>query len=105
VRAETGSSSAGPEERSSRVPSWLVVLAAFLGAVVGVIAARLGSFGFAVSFGFAEKTVWNYLDVFLVPVAVAAATAWLTWAQNKRQRKDEDAQEKRASSREPACSR
>jgi membrane protein DedA with SNARE-associated domain len=99
VRAETGSSSAGPEERSSRVPSWLVVLAAFLGAVVGVIAARLGSFGFA------EKTVWNYLDVFLVPVAVAAATAWLTWAQNKRQRKDEDAQEKRASSREPACSR
>jgi hypothetical protein len=69
----------------SRVPRWLVVTAAFLLAVGGVIVARF------VSYGFAGKTVWDYLDVFLVPVAVAAATFWLTSQQNRRQRKDEDA--------------
>lgn len=88
MAAESGPPLAGDsEEQSHIVPSWFAVLAAFLGAVVGVIAARLGSFGFA------GKTVWDYLDVFLVPVAVAAATAWLTLEQNKRQHRDEAAQQ------------
>jgi hypothetical protein len=75
MTAETGSSSRGPEKQSSKGHSWLVVFAAFLGAVVGVVAAKM------VLLGFAGKTVWDYLDVFLVPVAVAAATALLTWDQ------------------------
>jgi uncharacterized protein YjbI with pentapeptide repeats len=87
MTAETGSSSAGPEERSSRVPSWLVVFAAFVGAVVGVIVARLVLLGLTRRFGFAGKTVWDYLDVFLVPVAVALATVWFTLWENARQRK------------------
>jgi glycosyltransferase involved in cell wall biosynthesis/uncharacterized protein YjbI with pentapeptide repeats len=104
--AEKGSSSAGPEERSSRVPSWLVVfVAAFLGAVVGVIVARLilfgltGKFGFAGNtvwdYHFAGKTVWNYLDVFLVPVVVALVTLWLTLWDNRRQRKAAEAARER----------
>jgi uncharacterized protein YjbI with pentapeptide repeats len=87
MTAETGSSSAGPEELSSRVPSWLVVFAAFVGAVVGVIVARLVLLGLTGRFGFAGKTVWDYLDVFLVPVAVALATVWFTLWENTRQRK------------------
>jgi hypothetical protein len=105
VAAETGPPPAGPEERPSRVPSWLVVFTAFLGAVVGVIVARLVLFGLAGKFGFAGKTVWdyrfagktvwNYLDVFLVPVAIALVTLWLTLWDNRRQRKAEEAARER----------
>jgi uncharacterized protein YjbI with pentapeptide repeats len=96
MRTETGPSPARPEELSRRVPSWLVVFAAFLGAVVGVIVVRLVLVGFVGKFGFAGKTLWNYLDVFLVPVFVAAATIWLTVWESRRQRKDLEAQEGRA---------
>jgi uncharacterized protein YjbI with pentapeptide repeats len=87
---ERESTSVGPGERSSRFPRRLVVLASFLVALMGVIVAWQGWFGFA------EKTVWNYLDVFLVPAAVAVASVWLTWEQNERQSKDEAAQDIRA---------
>jgi len=103
--AESGSPpAADSEEGSRRVSSWLVVFAAFLGSVVGVIVARLVLVGFAGEFdfagktiwdySFAGKTVWNYLDVFLVPVAVAVATFWFTSQQDRRQREAEDAQQK-----------
>jgi uncharacterized protein YjbI with pentapeptide repeats len=102
--AESGSPpAADSEERSRRVPSWLLVFAAFLGSVVGVIVARLVLVGFAGEFDYARKTVWDYsfagktvwmyLDVFLVPAAVAVATFWFTSQQNRRQREAEDAQE------------
>lgn len=95
---ETGPSPAGPEKQTRRVPSWLVVFAAFLAAVVGVIVARLVLFGFAGNtvwdYRFAGKTVWNYLDVFLVPVAVALVTVWLTLWENRRQRKYEALQQR-----------
>jgi uncharacterized membrane protein YbhN (UPF0104 family) len=67
---------------------------ALLAGVVGVVI-----YGLAfepASFGFDRKKPWNYLDVFLVPVVVTVATGWLTWAQHRRQRKDEDAREKSA---------
>jgi hypothetical protein len=96
---ERESISVGPEEQSSRFPRRLVVFASFLVVVMGVIVAWQGWFGFA------GKTVWNYLDVFLVPAAVAVATFWLTWEQNERQSRDEAAQEKRARCREPASAR
>jgi hypothetical protein len=107
MAAESGSPpAAASEEQSRKVPSWLAVFASFLGAVAGVIVARLVLVGFAGMFDFAGKTVWdyrfagktvwNYLDVFLVPVAVAGATVWLTWEQNRRQRRDEAAQEQHA---------
>jgi uncharacterized protein YjbI with pentapeptide repeats len=91
LTAEMGSSSAGSEERSNRFPRWLVVLAAFLEVlvVVGAIIA------WPKWFGFAERKPWNYLDVFLVPVAVAGATVWLTLAQDKRQHEAEEEQDRR----------
>src|SRR5215208_7630750 len=91
MTAEMGSSSAGSEERSNRFPRWLVVLAAFLEVlvVVGAIIA------WPKWFGFAERKPWNYLDVFLVPVAVAGATVWLTLAQDKRQHEAEEEQDRR----------
>jgi uncharacterized protein YjbI with pentapeptide repeats len=98
MEAETGSSPAESEQRSRRLPSWLVVFAAFLAAVVGVIVVRLILFGFAGNtiwdYRFAGKTVWKYLDVFLVPVAVALVTVWLTLWENRRQRKYETVQER-----------
>src|SRR5215208_6017172 len=91
MTAEMGSSSAGSEERSNRFPRWLVVLAAFLEVlvVVGAIIA------WPKWFGFAERKPWNYLDVFLVPVAVAGATVWLTLAHDKRQHEAEEEQDRR----------
>jgi uncharacterized protein YjbI with pentapeptide repeats len=82
------------DEQSSKGVIWRQVLAAFLGAVVGVIAVRLMLFGFTGKSGFAEKTLWDYLDVFLVPVVVAVATFWLTVWENRRQRKDQENQQK-----------
>jgi uncharacterized protein YjbI with pentapeptide repeats len=43
--------------------------------------------------GFQDRTPWNYLDVFLVPVAVAVATLWFTSTQEKIAL---DAEERRA---------
>jgi uncharacterized protein YjbI with pentapeptide repeats len=83
-----------PDEQSSRGVIWLQVFAAFLGAVVGVIVVRLVLFGFSGKSGFAEKTLWDYLDVFLVPVVVAVATFWLTVWESRRQRKDQENQQK-----------
>jgi|SRR5215208_1423757 len=39
--------------------------------------------------GFTGRTPWEYLDVFLVPVAVGAATLWFTGTQDKIARKSE----------------
>ena len=91
MTAERESSSAGTEERSNRFPRWLVVLAAFL-VVLVVVGAIIA---WPKWFGFAERKPWNYLDVFLVPVAVAGATAWLTLAQDKRQHEAEEEQDRR----------
>jgi type VI protein secretion system component VasK len=105
MAAESGSPpTTDSEERSRKVPSWLAVFAAFLGAVVGVIVARLVLVGFVGMFDFAGKpvwdyrfagkTVWNYLDVFLVPVAVGLVTVWLTLWENRRQLKYEALQKR-----------
>jgi uncharacterized protein YjbI with pentapeptide repeats len=82
------------EKRSSSIPLGFVVFAAIaLGGVVEVfIYGYLARPGWV---GVIGKTIWDYLDVFLVPVAVGVATAWLTWEQNRRQRKDEAAQQER----------
>ena len=91
MTAERGSSSAGSEERSNRFPRWLVVLAVLL-VVLVVVGAIIA---WPKWFGFAERKPWNYLDVFLVPVAVAGATVWLTLAQDKRQHEAEEEQDRR----------
>ena len=90
MAAEMGSSSAGSKERSNRFVWWFSVLATFLVVMVGAIVA------WPERFGFYRKQLWDYLDVFLVPAAVAGAAAWLAWELHKRQRKDEKAQEETA---------
>jgi hypothetical protein len=69
-----------PEEQSSRVPKWLVVPAALVlaGVAVGVIVygylARPGWVGVA------GKKFWDYLELLIVPAALAIGVYWLNRA-------------------------
>jgi uncharacterized protein YjbI with pentapeptide repeats len=102
MTSEIESSLAAEPEESSKLRKasvWIAGIAtlALLVGVVGVVI--YCSVARPVWSGFARKTLWAYLDVFLVPVIVAVATGWLTWEQHRRQRKDEaerHAQEARA---------
>jgi uncharacterized protein YjbI with pentapeptide repeats len=92
MTAEIESSPSAEPKKPTKLSNALVWFAgiatlALLAGVVGVVI-----YGLAVEpalFGFDRKKPWNYLDVFLVPVVVTVATGWLTWAQHRRQRKDE----------------
>jgi membrane protein implicated in regulation of membrane protease activity len=105
MTAEIESSPAAERRKATKLRSALVWIAgiatlALLAGVVGVVI-----YGLAVEpalFGFNEKKPWNYLDVFLVPVVVTVATGWLTWAQHRRQRKDEEARQDRERQAEEA---
>jgi flagellar basal body-associated protein FliL len=82
----------GPEERSSKVLTWFVIITTLvLAVVVGMIV-----FDHAAKtewIGATNKKAWDVLEVLLVPVAVGLATIWFTEEQNRRQRKDEAAQQ------------
>jgi uncharacterized protein YjbI with pentapeptide repeats len=85
-----------PEEppKTSSVPLWLVVLAAIvLGGVVEVIIyGYLDRPGWV---GVSGKKFWDYLELLIVPAALAIGVAWLNWAQRKREREAEKAQQAR----------
>jgi uncharacterized protein YjbI with pentapeptide repeats len=95
MNAETDPSPAiEPAEapKSSRVPRWVVISAAFiLAVVVSVIVygyvARPGWIGVA------GKKFWDYLELLIVPAALALGVAWLSWMQRQREREAEDAQQ------------
>ena len=80
--------------KSSKVARWVVVIAALaLAGVVGVII-----YGYLIRpgwTGFADKTFWDYLDLLIVPVALALGLYWLSWSQSKREREAEEAQQQR----------
>ena len=69
-------------EQSRSVPLWLVVSAVIvLGAVVGVII-----YGYLERpgwIGVADKKVWDYLELLIVPAALALGVAWLNWAKER----------------------
>jgi hypothetical protein len=93
---ETGPSPAEtPEERARRVPMWLVVLAvlALVGVVVGVIV-----YGYLFKpgwIGVSDKKFWDYLELLIVPAALALGVYWLNRAQIARERKAEEARQRR----------
>jgi uncharacterized protein YjbI with pentapeptide repeats len=87
------------EERSSRGqasrgPKWLAVLAtlALAGAVIGVIVygylARPGWIGVA------DKTFWDYLELLIVPAALALGVYWLNRLQSQRDREADAVRER-----------
>jgi uncharacterized protein YjbI with pentapeptide repeats len=85
------------QRQEKRAPAWQVAAVA-----LGVLLGFLIGFGYGAKLEWvgvikdpAYKTVWDYLDVFLVPVAVGVATAWLTWEQNRRQQEADKAQRER----------
>jgi hypothetical protein len=78
-----------------KVPRWVVIIAALalLAGVIGVVIygylARPGWVGVA------DKKFWDYLELLIVPAALAIGAALLNWAQNERERKAQAAQRKR----------
>jgi uncharacterized protein YjbI with pentapeptide repeats len=45
--------------------------------------------------GVSDKKFWDYLELLIVPAALAIGVAWLNWAQRKREREAEEAQQER----------
>jgi hypothetical protein len=84
------------EEQARRVPRWLVVLAvlALAGVVVGaIIYGYLERPGWI---GVADKRFWEYLDLLIVPAALALGVYWLNRVQSERDLKAEQAQQESA---------
>jgi uncharacterized protein YjbI with pentapeptide repeats len=98
VAAETGPLQQKPqwEEQARRVPRWLAVLAvlALAGVVVGVI--LYGYLERPGWIGVADKRFWDYLDLLIVPAALALGVYWLNRVQSERELKAEQAQQESA---------
>jgi hypothetical protein len=93
VAAETDPTPAADREEQSRsVPLWLVVLAtlALGGVVVVIIYGYLDRPGWI---GVADKKFWDYLELLIIPAALAIGVYLLNRAQSERERKAEDAQQ------------
>jgi uncharacterized protein HemX len=95
VAAETSPPSAPDpddksEEQSSSLPLWLVVLAVLaLGGALGIIL-YWGHVGKPWWEGGGDKKFWDYLELLIVPAALAIGVYLLNRAQSERER---DAQE------------
>jgi uncharacterized protein YjbI with pentapeptide repeats len=78
------------EKRSSSVPLWLVVSAiiAVAGVVEVVIYGYLETPGWI---GVADKKFWDYLELLIVPAALAIGVYLLNRAQSEREREAEEA--------------
>jgi uncharacterized protein YjbI with pentapeptide repeats len=49
-----------------------------------------------------DKPLWSWLQLLIVPAALAIGVAWLNWAQRQREREAEDAQQQREHEAEEA---
>jgi uncharacterized protein YjbI with pentapeptide repeats len=79
-------------QRSSVIPGWvfITVLAIFAGVVIVIIYGYLARPGWV---GVSDKTFWDYLDLLIVPAAIAIGAAFINWMQSERQRQAEVAQQ------------
>jgi uncharacterized protein YjbI with pentapeptide repeats len=82
------------EEQSSSVPLWLRVLAVLtVGGVFEVII--YGYLDRPGWIGVSDKKFWDYLELLIVPAALALGVYWLNRAQQERERKADEAQQRR----------
>jgi hypothetical protein len=98
VKAEIHSSPASEPQKSPRVRErmgWVAGISALVVAlgVVGVLLyGYLAKPGWV---GVSDKKLWDYLELLIVPAALAIGVAWLNWAQRTRERKAEESQKER----------
>jgi len=93
---ERASKEASDEEQSSGVPRRLVVTAALALTIVAIVIV----YGYLASpkpdwIGVANKNVWDWLDLLVVPAALAVGVYWLNTRQAARQRQAEDQRQAR----------
>ena len=82
--------------RSSRIIRWILVSGALV-LVVEVVGAIL-YYGYTTKpgwVGVSGKKFWDYLDLLIVPAALALGVTWLNWEQSRREREAENAQKER----------
>jgi uncharacterized protein YjbI with pentapeptide repeats len=89
------SRAAEPQEQSSRGPrlGLIIALAIFAGVVIVIIYGYLERPGWVGSSG---KQFWDYLELLIVPAALALGVYWLNRRQNERAQQAADAQQERA---------
>jgi hypothetical protein len=88
---EQASEEASSEEQASGVPRWLVGTAALALSVVAIVIV----YGYLARprpewIGVANKNVWDWLDLLVVPAALAIGVYWLNTRQAVRQQQAED---------------
>ena len=77
--------------RAGSGASWLAGIT-LLALVGGLIIYSYADWPGARYFGIADKKFWDYLELLIVPAALAIGAAWLNWAQNERELKTQEAQ-------------
>lgn len=80
---------------TSGVPGWVKIaaLAIFLAVALVILYGYLTRRGWV---GVADKRFWDYLELLIVPAALALGVYWLNRAQSEREREAEAAQRERA---------
>jgi hypothetical protein len=81
------------EEQSSRIQLWLIVLAVLV-FVVGLIVYSYADWPGARYFGIADKKIWDYLDLLIVPAALAIGVYLLNRAQERERQAQEEQRER-----------
>jgi hypothetical protein len=82
------------EEQSSRLQLLRIVFAV-LALVVGLIVYSYADWPGSGYMGVGDKKIWDYLDLLIVPAALALGVYWLNRAQSQREREAEDVQQER----------
>ena len=94
-QSSSSPSQSSGSSQTSKVLKWIggvTALALSLGVVAVILYGYTATPGWV---GVADKEFWDYLELLIVPVALASGVAWLSAAQRKRERETQVAQEER----------
>src|SRR5215213_6563004 len=85
------------QEASSERPPWrgtaLIAALTLVGIVVVILYGYLAKPGWV---GVSDKKFWDYLELLIVPAALAIGVYWLNRAQSEREHEAQEAQQRRA---------